>query len=123
VAGSSAYFERGFVVYSNEAKQTLLGVSESVLREHGAVSAPCADAMARGARERAGTDLGVAVTGIAGPDGGTLAKPVGTVFVALADRQGTVVERYRFDRDREGNKALSAVRALDLLRRRCLEAS
>jgi len=123
VAGSSAYFERGFVVYSNEAKQTLLGVSESVLREHGAVSAPCADAMARGARERAGTDLGVAVTGIAGPDGGTPAKPVGTVFVALADRQGTVVERYRFDRDREGNKALSAVRALDLLRRRCLEAS
>jgi nicotinamide-nucleotide amidase len=123
VAGSSAYFERGFVVYSNEAKQALLGVPESVLREHGAVSAPCADAMARGARERAGTDLGVAVTGIAGPDGGTPAKPVGTVFVALADRQGTVVERYRFDRDREGNKALSAVRALDLLRRRCLEAS
>jgi PncC family amidohydrolase len=123
VAGSSVYFERGFVVYSNEAKQTLLGVPESVLREHGAVSAPSADAMARGARERAGTDIGVAVTGIAGPDGGTPTKPVGTVFIALADRQGTVVERYRFDRDREGNKALSAVRALDLLRRRCLEAS
>ena len=123
VAGSSSYFERGFVVYSNEAKHTLLGVAESVLREHGAVSAPCAEAMARGARERAATDVGVAVTGIAGPGGGTPAKPVGTVFVALADRQGTVVERYRFDRDREGNKALSAVRALDLLRRRCLEAS
>jgi PncC family amidohydrolase len=87
------------------------------------VSAPSAEAMARGARERAGTDIGVAVTGIAGPDGGTPTKPVGTVFIALADRQGTVVERYRFDRDREGNKALSAVRALDLLRRRCLEAS
>jgi PncC family amidohydrolase len=87
------------------------------------VSAPSADAMARGARERAGTDIGVAVAGIAGPDGGTSTKPVGTVFIALADRQGTVVERYRFDRDREGNKALSAVRALDLLRRRCLEAS
>jgi nicotinamide-nucleotide amidase len=123
VAGSSVYFERGFVVYSNEAKQALLGVPESVLREHGAVSAPSVDAMARGARERAGTDIGVAVTGIAGPDGGTPTKPVGTVFIALADRQGTVVERYRFDRDREGNKALSAVRALDLLRRRCLEAS
>jgi nicotinamide-nucleotide amidase len=123
VAGSSAYFERGFVVYSNEAKQSLLGVPESVLREHGAVSAPSADAMARGARARAGTDLGVAVTGIAGPDGGTPTKPVGTVFIALADGRESVVERYRFDRDREGNKALSAVRALDLLRRRCLEAS
>jgi nicotinamide-nucleotide amidase len=123
VAGSSAYFERGFVVYSNEAKQTLLGVPAAMLREHGAVSAACAEAMARGARVRAGTDIGVSVTGIAGPDGGTPTKPVGTVFVGLADRQGAVVERYRFDRDREGNKALSAVRALDLLRRRCLEAT
>ena len=123
VAGSSAYFDLGFVVYSSEAKQALLGVPESVLREHGAVSAACAESMARGARERAGTDVGVSVTGIAGPDGGTPTKPVGTVFVGLADRQGAVVERHRFDRDREGNKALSAVRALDLLRRRCLEAS
>jgi nicotinamide-nucleotide amidase len=122
VAGSSAYFERGFVVYSNEAKQALLGVPESVLREHGAVSAACAEAMARGARERAGTDVGISVTGIAGPDGGTPTKPVGIVFVGAADRQGAVVERHRFDRDREGNKALSAVHALDLLRRRCLEA-
>ena len=120
VSGSSAYFERGFVVYSNEAKQALLGVSESVLRQHGAVSAASAEAMARGARERAGTDIGVSVTGIAGPDGGTPTKPVGTVFIGLADRQGAVVEHHRFDRDREGNKALSAVHALDLLRRRCL---
>jgi nicotinamide-nucleotide amidase len=122
VSGSSVYFERGFVVYSNAAKQALLGVPETVLREHGAVSAACAEAMARGARERARTDVGVAVTGIAGPDGGTPTKPVGTVFVALADARGTVVERHRFDRDREGTKALSAVHALDLLRRRCLEA-
>jgi nicotinamide-nucleotide amidase len=121
VSGSSAYFERGWVVYSNAAKQALLGVPEAVLREHGAVSAPCAEAMARGARERAGADVGVAVTGIAGPDGGTPTKPVGTVFVALADARGAVVERHRFDRDREGNKALSATHALDLLRRRCLE--
>jgi nicotinamide-nucleotide amidase len=120
VAGSSAYFERGFVVYSNEAKRALLGVPASVLRKHGAVSAPCAEAMARGARERTHSDVGVSVTGIAGPDGGTPAKPVGTVFVGLADKEGAVVERHRFDRDREGNKALSAVRALDLLRRRCL---
>lgn len=122
VPGSSAYFERGFVVYSNEAKQAVLGVPASVLKEHGAVSAACAEAMARGARERAGTDVGVSVTGIAGPDGGTPTKPVGTVFIGVADRDGAVVERHRFDRDREGNKALSAVWALDLLRRRCLEA-
>jgi nicotinamide-nucleotide amidase len=122
VAGSSAYFERGYVVYSNAAKQALLGVPEAVLREHGAVSAACAEAMARGARERAGADVGVSVTGIAGPDGGTPTKPVGLVFVGLADPHGAVVERHRFDRDREGNKALSAVHALDLLRRRCLGA-
>jgi nicotinamide-nucleotide amidase len=121
VPGSSAYFERGVVVYSNEAKQALLGVPEAVLREHGAVSAACVEAMARGARERAGTDVGLAVTGIAGPEGGTPTKPVGTVFLGLADARGAVVERHRFDRDREGNKALSAVYALDLLRRRCLE--
>jgi nicotinamide-nucleotide amidase len=76
--------------------------------------------MARGVRERTATDVGVSVTGIAGPDGGTPTKPVGTVFVGLADREGAVVERHRFGGDREGNKALSAVRALDLLRRRCL---
>jgi nicotinamide-nucleotide amidase len=122
VSGSSAYFERGFIVYSNEAKRELLGVPESVLRKHGAVSAACAEAMARGARERTATDVAVSVTGIAGPDGGTSTKPVGTVFVGLADARGAVVERHRFDRDREGNKALSAARALDLLRRRCLEA-
>jgi nicotinamide-nucleotide amidase len=123
VAGSSAYFERGFVVYSNAAKQAVLGVPEAILRQHGAVSAACAEAMARGARERAGADVAVSVTGIAGPDGGTPTKPVGTVFVALADARGTVVEPHRFARDREGNKALSAVHALDLLRRRGLEAS
>jgi nicotinamide-nucleotide amidase len=123
VPGSSAYVERGFVVYSNAAKQALLGVPEAVLRQHGAVSAACAEAMARGARERAGADVGLSITGIAGPDGGTPTKPVGTVYVGLADAQGAVVEHHRFDRDREGNKALSAVHALDLLRRRCLEAS
>jgi nicotinamide-nucleotide amidase len=121
VPGSSAYFEQGFVVYSNAAKQVLLGVPEAVLREHGAVSAPCAEAMARGARERAGADVGVSVTGIAGPDGATPTKPVGTVYVGLADARGALVEHHRFDRDREGNKALSATHALDLLRRRCLE--
>jgi nicotinamide-nucleotide amidase len=120
VPGSSAYVERGFLVYSNAAKEALLGVPSELLRAHGAVSAACAEAMARGARARGGTHLGLAVTGIAGPDGGTPAKPVGTVFVALADGEGAWSHRYRFDRDRAGNKALSAVMALDALRRYCL---
>jgi nicotinamide-nucleotide amidase len=123
VPGSSAYVDRGFVVYSNAAKQAMLGVSETILARHGAVSAACAEAMARGARERAGTDLGLSVTGIAGPDGGTPTKPVGTVFIGLADARGAVVEPHRFTRDRAGNKALSATHALDLVRRRCLEVT
>jgi nicotinamide-nucleotide amidase len=122
VPGSSAYIERGFVVYSNAAKQTLLGVPEPLIGRFGAVSAECADAMARGARERAGSDLGLSVTGIAGPDGGTPTKPVGLVFIALADARAVTVQRFRFDRDRQGNKALAATMALDLLRRYCLDA-
>ena len=122
VPGSSAYLERGLVVYSNAAKQALLDVPEALLRQHGAVSAECAEAMARGVRRHAGTDLGLSVTGIAGPEGGSPAKPVGTVFVGLADTETATVRRYRFDRDREGNKLLSAVMALDLLRRYALGA-
>jgi nicotinamide-nucleotide amidase len=117
VPGSSAYVDRGFVVYSNAAKEALLGVPVEILKTYGAVSAPCVEAMARGARARAGTALGVGVTGIAGPDGGTPTKPVGTVFVGLADAEGAWTRRYRFDRDRAGNKALSATAALDALRR------
>jgi nicotinamide-nucleotide amidase len=77
--------------------------------------------MARGVRVHAGTDLGLSVTGIAGPDGGTPTKPVGTVFIALADPGAVTVEHHRFASDRERNKAFSAVRALDLLRRYCLQ--
>jgi nicotinamide-nucleotide amidase len=123
VAGSSHYFERGLVVYSNAAKQTLLGVPDALLARYGAVSAECAEAMARGVRTHAGTDLGLSVTGIAGPEGGSPTKPVGTVFIGLADARTATVERHRFHADRQGNKALSAVRALDLLRRHCLEAA
>jgi nicotinamide-nucleotide amidase len=122
VPGSSAYLERGLVVYSNAAKQALLGVPDAVLAEHGAVSAECAEAMAQGVRRHAGTDLGLSVTGIAGPDGATPTKPVGLTFIGLADAAGATVHRYRFDRDREGNKALAAMMALDLVRRYCLVA-
>jgi nicotinamide-nucleotide amidase len=117
VAGSSAYFERGVVVYSNRAKQELLGVPEEVLRRHGAVSAPCAEAMARGICERAGAACGLAVTGIAGPDGGTPQKPVGTVFVGVAVAGHVTSRRFRFAGDRAAIKWQSAQTALDLLRR------
>ena len=105
------------LVYSNRAKQELLGVPEEVLRAHGAVSAPCAEAMARGIVERAGSACGLAITGIAGPDGGTPAKPVGTVFIGLA-RDGQVTSRrFRFAGDRARVKWLSTQMALDMLRR------
>jgi len=120
VPGSSAYFERGLVVYSNEAKQALLGVPATLLAAHGAVSGPVAEAMARGVRERAGTDLGLAVTGIAGPEGGSPAKPVGTVFIAVASPDGVEARRFRFGGTRSEIKALSALWALELLRRRLL---
>ncbi|HXU90851.1 MAG TPA: nicotinamide-nucleotide amidohydrolase family protein [Methylomirabilota bacterium] len=117
VSGSSAYFERGVVVYSNRAKQELLGVPEEVLRAHGAVSAPCAEAMARGICERSGSACGLSVTGIAGPDGGTPQKPVGTVFVGVAVSGHVASKRFRFLGDRVAIKWQSAQTALDLLRR------
>jgi nicotinamide-nucleotide amidase len=120
VSGSSRYFERGIVVYSNEAKMELLGVSRALLARHGAVSAECAAAMARGIRERARTDLGVAVTGIAGPEGGSGEKPVGTVFLALANADDVRTERRRFRGSRSQNKWLASQSALDLIRRHLL---
>lgn len=118
IPGSSEYFDRGFVTYSNGAKMDLLGVGEEILREHGAVSEPCVRAMAEGARARAGTTYAVAITGIAGPGGGTPEKPVGLVYVALAAPDKTVVRRIRWPGQREQVRAISAMVALDLLRRR-----
>src|SRR5204863_293962 len=96
VPGSSAYFERGVMVYSNRAKEELLGVPAEILRTHGAVSAPCAEAMVRSVCERAGAPCGLAITGVAGPDGGTAAKPVGTVFVGLAVAGAVTSRHFRF---------------------------
>ena len=118
IAGSSAYFERGVVVYSNRAKQELLGVPDEVLRTHGAVSAACAEAMARGICERSGSPCGLAITGIAGPDGGSAAKPVGTVFIGVAVGGDVASRRFRFGGDRSSVKRQSAQMALDMLRRR-----
>ena len=124
VAGSSRYVERGVVVYSNQAKEQLLGVPEEMLRAHGAVSAPVAEAMAAGICRMSGSACGIAVTGIAGPDGGTPAKPVGTVFIAAAapgpDGSRIVVRRFRFPGGREAVKWQSSQAALDMLRRALL---
>jgi nicotinamide-nucleotide amidase len=117
IAGSSDYFDRGFVTYSNQAKLDLLGVREEILREHGAVSEPCARAMAEGARTRAETTFAVSVTGIAGPGGGTPDKPVGLVYIGLSTPERTVVRRIRWPGQREQVRAISAMVALDLLRR------
>ena len=100
------------MTYSNAAKTALLGVPEAVIREHGAVSAETARLMAEGVRKSAGTDLGLAVTGIAGPSGGTEAKPVGTVFIALACGETTVCRPYAFRWERRRNKVMASQAAL-----------
>jgi nicotinamide-nucleotide amidase len=118
VPGSSAFFERGVVVYSNRAKQELLDVPEAVLRAHGAVSRACAEAMVRGVCARSGAACGLAVTGIAGPEGGTPQKPVGTVFIAVAAPGLVDAQHFRFAGGRAAVKWQSAQMALDMLRRR-----
>jgi nicotinamide-nucleotide amidase len=115
VAGSSGYFQGAVVTYSDEAKKTLLGVPDEMLAAHGAVSAQVARAMAAGARERLSVGLAVAITGVAGPDGGSEAKPVGLTYVAVADADGDEVRRFHWTGDRAENKRLSAEAALELL--------
>jgi len=115
VPGSSAYVRGGIVAYANEVKTALLGVPAEVLEAHGAVSAQVAVAMAEGARERLGTDLGVGVTGVAGPDGGTDEKPVGLVYIAVAGLGAPIVRRYLWAGDRSANKRDSAIAAIELL--------
>jgi nicotinamide-nucleotide amidase len=117
VPGASAAFLAGLVTYSNEAKQKFLGVSAQTLAEHGAVSEAVAREMAEGARQQNRTTYALAVTGVAGPTGGTPAKPVGTVFIALAGAFPTVVEKNFNPYDRETFKQVTAQQALDLLRR------
>lgn len=120
VPGSSAVLRGGVVAYANTAKRALLGVPEALLAEHGAVSDPVARAMAEGARTRFGTDYAVATTGIAGPTGGTKEKPVGLMYVALADAAGTESRELFFAFDRERNRRLTAQVAMDWVRRRLL---
>ena len=117
VPGSSAYFERGVLAYSNRAMEELLGVPESLLKAQGSVSGPCAEAMARGVAALAGSPCALAVTGIAGPDGGTPTKPVGTVFVGLVVKGEVLARRFHFSGDRAAVRWQSTQAALDMLRR------
>jgi competence/damage-inducible protein CinA-like protein len=120
VPGSSVYFREGVVTYSNEAKVRMLGVPFDLIAEYGAVSAPVAEAMAEGARLRADTDFGLAVTGIAGPGGGSEEKPVGLVYIALSDDAHTEHRKLLLPGDRQLIRWRASQAALDLLRRRLI---
>jgi PncC family amidohydrolase len=118
VSGSSGYFRGSVVAYANEAKTGVLGIDGALIDAHGAVSAQVARAMAVAARERFGADVAVSSTGVAGPTGGTDAKPVGLTYIGIADDDGVEVTRHRFEHDRTGNKKAAARAALTMLVRR-----
>ncbi|HVA01704.1 MAG TPA: competence/damage-inducible protein A [Terriglobia bacterium] len=118
VPGSSDFFLGGAVCYSNELKNKLAGVPASLLEKYGAVSRPVAQALAEGIRRRTNASIGLGITGIAGPSGGTPQKPVGLVFIGLADERGTEVREFRFPGNRERVRTLSSQFALEMLRRR-----
>ena len=121
VPGSSTYLDRGVVTYSNKAKQELLGVSPAILRKYGAVSAQVAEAMAKGIRAKSHVALGVSVTGIAGPGGGSAKKPVGLVYMAIDGPRGKQSQRCQFWGNRTEIKFRSSQAALDMIRRYCLQ--
>jgi PncC family amidohydrolase len=114
VPGSSAYYLGGVIAYSNELKRAFLGVPASILETRGAVSRECAEAMARGIRERTAADIGISTTGIAGPTGATPTKPVGLVYIACASARGVTCEEHRFQGDRLTTLRIAAEAALRL---------
>jgi len=120
ISGSSTYFDRAVVSYSNNAKMEILGVPVELLSEHGAVSEEVARAMAEGVRRISHTDIGLSVTGIAGPTGGTPDKPVGLVYIGIADEKGTIVTKHMFPDERRRFKDRTSQAALELVRRRVL---
>ncbi len=116
VSGSSAYYLGGIIAYHNDVKQTRLGVSAETLESHGAVSEQTAQEMARGARQAVGASVGLSVTGIAGPAGGTLEKPIGTVFIGVSSDAGEEVRHFVFSGDRQSVRVQSEGAALAFLR-------
>lgn len=120
ISGSSNYFDRGIVTYSNESKMELLHVDPGLIQKFGAVSEEVAYAMAKGIRDVSGTDIGLSVTGIAGPTGATPDKPLGLVFIGLADRAGTIVKKYMLPDERARFKERASQAALELVRKRVL---
>ena len=117
VPGSSDYFDGGVITYSNDAKRELLKVPEEIIRTYGAVSRQTAVAMAEGIRKLRGVEVGIGVTGIAGPAGGTAAKPVGLVYIALSSPVRVECKEFRFDGDREMIKLQASEAALNMIRR------
>ncbi len=115
VAGSSVYVKGSIVAYSNEIKARLVGVSEETLRAYGAVSRQTAAEMSEGVRRTVGTDVGVGITGIAGPGGGTAEKPVGLVYISVSGHDGTVVQEHHFLGSRAEIKRQSAEHALSMI--------
>ena len=120
ISGSSRYFAGGAIVYSNPLKTTLAGVPAELIEQHGAVSHEVAAALAEGIRQRCGATLGLGVTGIAGPNGGTPEKPVGLVFHALASVTGTEVVERKFPGDRKRIRWFASQQALDMVRRKLM---
>ena len=121
VPGSSSYFLEGVISYSNEAKSEILGVPMELIESHGAVSAPVVEAMAKGVRRVSGSDIGIGISGIAGPGGGTLEKPVGTVYIGLdSGTKGTNFRKFQFHGTREEIKLVTVLKALDMIRQSLL---
>jgi nicotinamide-nucleotide amidase len=121
IPGSTSYFLEGVVSYSNEAKVNILGVPMELIEAHGAVSAPVVEAMAKGVRHLSGSDLGIGISGVAGPGGGTIEKPVGTVYIGLDSKtKGTLSRKFQFHGTREEIKLVSVLKALDMIRQSLL---
>jgi nicotinamide-nucleotide amidase len=117
IAGASRYFKGGVVAYSNDLKKALLGVEEEMLEKFGAVSEDVVKQMAEGSLQKTGSDYAIAVSGVAGPDGGTEDKPVGTVWIAVAGKNKMISKKLSFAHSRERNMELAAIHALSLLRK------